>query len=88
MTEKSILEGCEVLCLSGDLIACPLSPEKQKTCLLKLQYLAGRAEVAKWMLDHGRRECTYHYDRGRFIIDDLEVWDDQVKEWIQNGKGS
>jgi len=46
--ENTVLEGCEVLCLTGDLIACPLSSGERKACREALQYQAGMKEIVKW----------------------------------------
>lgn len=45
MIDDTILMGCEVLCLTGDLIDCPLSFDEQKVCKGRLQYQAGIREV-------------------------------------------
>ena len=37
----TVLVGCEVLCLTGDLIGCPLPLEQQEKCMGRLQYHAG-----------------------------------------------
>ncbi len=29
----------------------------------------------------GKRECTFAYDSGRFVINDLEKWDKFVTKW-------
>jgi len=53
--KKTILSGCEVLCLTGDLIDCPLSLKEQKVCKMRLQYEAGYKEAeAKWKKKGGK----------------------------------
>ncbi len=47
-TRDTVLEGCEILCLTGDLIACPLTLVGQRECKQRLQYQAGMQEVAAW----------------------------------------
>lgn len=54
--KKTILSGCEVLCLTGDLIDCPLSLKEQKVCKMRLQYEAGYKEAeAKWKKKGGNK---------------------------------
>jgi len=62
--EDTVLVGCEVLCLTGDLISCPLSNGEQKKCRNRLQYEAGRKEVIDW----GNEECWEHGDEYRTML--------------------
>lgn len=33
------------------------------------------SDFLNFLLRVGKRECTYHYDDGRFVIWDLDKWD-------------
>lgn len=70
--EDTVLRGCEILCLTGDLIACPLSSEEQEVCKSKLQYLAGEKEMFKKI-----RQAL----RGEFVVFDY-VLDGVEIEWL------
>ena len=43
-TGDIVLEGCEKLCLTGDLITCPLTLVGQRECKSRQQYRAGQEE--------------------------------------------
>ena len=57
-TKDTILSGCEVLCLTGGLVACPLPDKVQKVCKGKLQYEAGREAERKHRLERPEREMA------------------------------
>ena len=44
--DREYLEGCETTCLTGDLIACPLSQDEQDICPGKLIYSVRKLEKA------------------------------------------
>jgi len=46
---RTILEGCEVDCLTGELIDCPLSKEEQEKCQRRMSWEAGRSRGSHWL---------------------------------------
>lgn len=73
LTDEEILKASQVEMILPD---GTLNPDQG--------YLTGRVQVAheaqkkliEYIMKMGSRSSTFHYDRGRFVIDDLEDWDD------------
>ena len=82
METNSVLEGCEVLCLTGDLIACPLTLVEQRECRGRNQYEAGRKEVVEWIEG---MSSLHQIVKDGVTIRKLNMLDDnwqaKLKEW-------
>ena len=82
MTDKdSILGGCEILCLTGDLTTCSLPVEEQKKCKQRLQYQAGAREVVKWIIERYYAEPEDETFLGGIFIPDCDAeWQSKLIE--------
>ncbi len=72
--KDTVLESCEVACLTGDLIACPLPEEEQEACMGRINYKAGQRAVVECLINDfyfSPVEGSEHH----------RLWQAKLKEW-------